>query len=214
MVRHWRRTEASLPAETTHPIRETSSPFVLLVQGLSARDKAGDATRGASMLTVHHLNNSRSQRVLWLLEELELALSRSSITSATRRTMLASPELARPSSPLGKSPVVTDGRHHRCRETGAIVEYIVDKAAGACVPRQPERLSACVGTFWLHYAEGSADVTLADEAGRSDVHAGMRSPLLPKGASCATFTTRVPKAGSRGCRSSGRISTSWNTSLA
>jgi len=103
------------------------------------------------MLTVHHLNNSRSQRVLWLLEELGEPYE---IRRYQRdaKTMLAPPEL-RAIHPLGKSPVITDG-DVTIAETGAIVEYIVDKAGGRLRPAAgtPERLR---WTFWLHYAEGS-----------------------------------------------------------
>jgi glutathione S-transferase len=104
------------------------------------------------MLTVHHLNNSRSQRVLWLLEELGLAYE---IKRYQRdpKTMLAPPELKR-IHPLGKSPVVTDGEA-TLAETGAIVEYLVQQAGGRLRPGEgaPERLR---WTYWLHYAEGSA----------------------------------------------------------
>jgi len=103
------------------------------------------------MLTVHHLNNSRSQRVLWLLEELALPYE-IKFYQRDARTMLAPSEL-RAVHPLGKSPVVTDGEV-TVAETGAIVEYIVDKAGGRLRPAAgtPERLR---WTFWLHYAEGS-----------------------------------------------------------
>jgi glutathione S-transferase len=102
------------------------------------------------MLTVHHLNNSRSQRVLWLLEELGLPYE---IKYYRRdpKTMLAPPEL-RAVHPLGKSPVITDG-DITVAETGAIVEYLVDKAGGLRpAAGTAERLR---WTFWLHYAEGS-----------------------------------------------------------
>lgn len=106
------------------------------------------------MLTVHHLNNSRSQRVLWLLEELGVPYE---IKRYERdpKTMLAPPEL-RAVHPLGKSPVITDAGQ-TIAESGAIIEYLVDQygegsglkpAAGT-----PERLRY---TYWLHYAEGSA----------------------------------------------------------
>jgi glutathione S-transferase len=103
------------------------------------------------MLTVHHLNNSRSQRVLWLLEELGLPYQIKHY-QRDRKTMLAPPEL-RAIHPLGKSPVVTDGEI-TVAETGAIVEYLIDKADGRLRPAAgtPERLR---WTFWLHYAEGS-----------------------------------------------------------
>jgi glutathione S-transferase len=106
-----------------------------------------------NMITVHHLNNSRSQRVLWLLEELELPYE---IVRYERdsKTMLAPPELKK-IHPLGKSPVITDeGR--TIAESGAILEYLVDrygKGRFAPPPGTDERLRY---TYWLHYAEGSA----------------------------------------------------------
>ena len=105
------------------------------------------------MITVHHLNNSRSQRVLWLLEELGVAYE---IKHYQRdpRTMLAPPEL-RAVHPLGKSPVITeDGL--TIAESGAIVEYLIERHGGeALIPPAgtPERLRY---TYWLHFAEGSA----------------------------------------------------------
>ena len=105
------------------------------------------------MLTVHHLNNSRSQRVLWLLEELNAPYE---IVRYERdpRTMLAPPEL-KAIHPLGKSPVVTaDGE--TIAETGAIVEFILERyGRGRLAPPAgtPERRRL---TYWLHYAEGSA----------------------------------------------------------
>ncbi|CAD6542900.1 hypothetical protein LMG28727_04076 [Paraburkholderia kirstenboschensis] len=105
------------------------------------------------MLTVHHLNNSRSQRVLWLLEELGVPYE---VKRYERdpKTMLAPPEL-RAVHPLGKSPVVTDDGL-TIAESGAIIEYLVEKyGQGRFAPAQgtPERLRY---TYWLHYAEGSA----------------------------------------------------------
>ena len=105
------------------------------------------------MLTVHHLNNSRSQRVLWLLEELGVPYE---IKRYERdpKTMLAPPEL-RAVHPLGKSPVITDDGL-TIAESGAIVEYLIDRyGQGRFAPKPgtPERLRY---TYWLHYAEGSA----------------------------------------------------------
>ena len=105
------------------------------------------------MITVHHLNNSRSQRVLWLLEELGVAYE---VKRYERdpNTMLAPPTL-RAVHPLGKSPVITDGEQ-TLAESGAIIEYLVDRYGdGRLVPAAgtPERLRY---TYWLHYAEGSA----------------------------------------------------------
>ncbi|GJD90348.1 Glutathione S-transferase GST-6.0 [Methylobacterium hispanicum] len=103
------------------------------------------------MITVHHLENSRSQRVLWLLEELGLdyAVER---YARDPRTMRAPPELTA-IHPLGKSPVVVeDGAV--IAETGAIVEYLTGRCGGALVPTgEAERRRY---TYWLHYAEGSA----------------------------------------------------------
>lgn len=105
------------------------------------------------MIIVHHLNNSRSQRVLWLLEELGLEYQ---IQHYQRDpvTMLAPPELKQ-IHPLGKSPVITDGTTV-VAESGAIVEYLVETYGEdrLAPPRgTPERLRY---SYWLHYAEGSA----------------------------------------------------------
>jgi glutathione S-transferase len=105
------------------------------------------------MIVVHHLNNSRSQRVLWLLEELGVPYEVKRY-ERDAQTMLAPPELLAV-HPLGKSPVVTDG-DKTLAETGAIVEYLVETyGQGRLVPAAgtPERLR---WTYWLHYAEGSA----------------------------------------------------------
>ena len=105
------------------------------------------------MITVHHLNNSRSQRILWLLEELGVPYE---IKRYRRdaRTMLAPPEL-RAVHPLGKSPVITDDGL-TLAESGAIVEYLADRYGGGALLAPhgtPERLCQ---NYWLHYAEGSA----------------------------------------------------------
>jgi glutathione S-transferase len=105
------------------------------------------------MLIVHHLNNSRSQRILWLLEELGVPYD---IKRYQRdpKTMLAPAEL-RAVHPLGKSPVITDDGQ-TIAESGAIIEYLIDRYGHgrfAPAPGTPERLRY---TYWLHYAEGSA----------------------------------------------------------
>jgi glutathione S-transferase len=105
------------------------------------------------MITVHHLERSRSQRVLWMLEELGVAYELKEY-KRNPRTMLAPPEL-REVHPLGKSPVVVDdGR--TLAESGAILDYLADKYGGGKlkpVLGTPERLRY---DYWLHYAEGSA----------------------------------------------------------
>jgi len=105
------------------------------------------------MIVVHHLDNSRSQRILWLLEELEKPYE---IVHYRRdpETLLAPASLRRV-HPLGKSPVVTDGEV-TLAESGAIIEYLADRyGAGllAPAPGTPQRLRY---SYWLHYAEGSA----------------------------------------------------------
>ena len=105
------------------------------------------------MIVLHHLENSRSQRVLWLLEELGLPYEVKKY-KRDRKTMLAPPEL-KAVHPLGKSPVITDGKI-TVAESGAILEYLLDThgqgrlrpAAGTAERRQ--------FTYWLHFAEGSA----------------------------------------------------------
>jgi glutathione S-transferase len=105
------------------------------------------------MITVHHLNNSRSQRVLWLLEELGLDYE---IKRYQRdpKTMLAPPELKKV-HPLGKSPVLTDGRL-TLAESGAILQYLVDEydTTGRLLPRSAADRRRV--NYWMHYAEGSA----------------------------------------------------------
>ena len=104
------------------------------------------------MITVHHLENSRSQRVLWLLEELEMPYEVKRY-KRDRKTSLAPPELLKV-HPLGKSPVITDGAI-TVAETGAIVEYLVDKAGGALRP-EPGSADQRRYSYWTHFAEGSA----------------------------------------------------------
>jgi glutathione S-transferase len=108
---------------------------------------------GVIMIAVHHLNNSRSQRVLWLLEEMEIPYE---VIRYERdpATMLAPPSL-RAVHPLGKSPIITDG-DITLAETGAIVEYLSDRyGQGRLLPPlgTPDYLRC---KYWLHYAEGSA----------------------------------------------------------
>ncbi|MGH8765238.1 MAG: glutathione S-transferase family protein [Burkholderiales bacterium] len=104
------------------------------------------------MIVVHHLNNSRSQRILWLLEELGQPYEVKRY-QRDAKTMLAPPEL-RAVHPLGKSPVISDGEV-TLAESGAIIEYLAGKyGAGKLVPADgtPERLRY---SYWMHFAEGS-----------------------------------------------------------
>jgi glutathione S-transferase len=105
------------------------------------------------MIVVHHLNNSRSQRVLWLLEEL-------GVPYEVRRyqrdpaTMLAPPEM-KAVHPLGKAPIVTEGAQVLA-ESGAIIEYLADRYGEGRLARPHDSSERFRYIYWLHYAEGSA----------------------------------------------------------
>lgn len=103
------------------------------------------------MITVHHLENSRSQRILWLLEEIGLPYTVKRYARCPR-TMLAPKELRRV-HPLGKSPVIQDDKLV-IAESGAIVEYLVEKAGGRLGAPADQCGKLRYRTF-LHYAEGS-----------------------------------------------------------
>jgi glutathione S-transferase len=103
------------------------------------------------MIRVHHLDNSRSQRVLWLLEELGLPYEIVRY-QRDRKTMLAPPELKQV-HPLGKSPVVTDGELVLA-ESGAIIETLVERHGPQLRP-EPGTPGFLRYRYWLHYAEGS-----------------------------------------------------------
>ena len=103
------------------------------------------------MIVVHHLNNSRSQRVLWLLEELGLDYD---INFYQREPNMRAPAALRAIHPLGKAPIVTDGEN-TIAETGAVVEYLLDGyGKGRLIP-PPDTKARLQFTYWLHYAEGS-----------------------------------------------------------
>ena len=109
------------------------------------------------MIVVHHLNDSRSQRVLWLLEELDLSYEIKRYQRDTK-TRLAPPELLAV-NPVGKSPaIVDDGK--AIIESGAIVDYLIRRHGGGAL--QPDVASADYDQYqqWLHYAEGSAMLPL------------------------------------------------------
>ncbi|MEJ1965918.1 MAG: glutathione S-transferase [Gammaproteobacteria bacterium] len=106
------------------------------------------------MLVVHHLNNSRSQRILWLLEELGVPYD---IRRYQRnaKTLLAPPEL-KAVHPLGKSPVVVEDDGQVLAESGAIIEHLADRYAGGKLARPHGSPARFQYIYWLHYAEGSA----------------------------------------------------------
>lgn len=105
------------------------------------------------MIIVHHLNDSRSQRVLWLLEELgaDYDIKR---YERDKRTRLAPAEL-RKIHPLGKSPVIQNG-DVVVAETGAIIEYLLEAFPDSGLKPEPGTAEARRWTYWMHYAEGSA----------------------------------------------------------
>ena len=108
------------------------------------------------MITVHHLNDSRSQRILWLMEELGLPYE---IKRYQRLpTRLAPPELAA-IHPLGKSPVVTDGGK-TIFESAAIIDYVIRRHANGRLQPDPATPAYDDYQMWLHYAEGSAMLPL------------------------------------------------------
>jgi len=109
------------------------------------------------MLTLHHLNDSRSQRILWLLEELGTPYE---IKPYQRdaKTRLAPPELTA-IHPLGKSPVISDG-DLKIAESGAIVDYLIRKYGNGKMMPQAGTRDYEAYNEWLHYAEGSAMLPL------------------------------------------------------
>jgi glutathione S-transferase len=136
---------------------------------------AGNSTGAAAMLVVHHLNDSRSHRILWLLEELGLPYELR-LYQRDPKTRFAGPEL-QAVSPLGKAPVLEDdGR--RVIESAAIIDYVIRRHGGGRL--QPDPATPAYDNYvqWLHYAEGSAMLPLMLNiyAGRI----GAAAPVLPR----------------------------------
>ena len=109
------------------------------------------------MLTLHHLNDSRSQRILWLLEELGTPYEMVRYQRNTE-TRLAPPELEN-IHPLGKSPVIVDG-DVRIAESGAIVDYVIRRYGKGAMMPAPDSADYEAYNEWLHYSEGSAMLPL------------------------------------------------------
>ena len=108
------------------------------------------------MITVHHLNNSKSRRIVWLLEELGLDYQ---LEFYTREPTLAAPPAMRDIHPLGKAPIVEiDGRV--MAESGAIIEYIVHRYGKGRLMPDPASADYAQYLEVLHYAEGSANTIL------------------------------------------------------
>lgn len=105
------------------------------------------------MIAVHHLNNSRSQRILWLLEELGIGYE--IVPYQRDATTNLAPEGLKKVHPLGKSPVVTDGGS-TVAESGAIVEYLIRKYGRDRLMPGEDSVDFVSYLHWMHYAEGSA----------------------------------------------------------
>src|SRR5271169_360629 len=103
------------------------------------------------MLTIYHLETSRSERIVWLLEELRLEYK---LEVFPREASGAAPDPLKAIHPLGKAPVIRDG-DTVLAESGAIVEYIVHRHAGGRLAVRPEAPSHARYLYWLHFAEGS-----------------------------------------------------------
>ena len=125
------------------------------------------------MLSVHHLANSRSQRILWMLEELN-ADYQVVRYERDKATMLAPPALLA-IHPLGKSPVIDDGGVI-VSESGAIVDYLAEQFDGLRPPGSAERRRA---SYWVHFAEGSAMTPLLLKLYLSRLGEAA-APLLPR----------------------------------
>ncbi|WP_227368063.1 glutathione S-transferase family protein [Halomonas sp. M20] len=129
------------------------------------------------MIKVHHLENSRSQRVLWLLEE--LGLDYETVEYARDPETMLAPAKLKQVHPLGKSPVITDGEI-TLAESGAIIDYLIERydTKRSLIPA-PDSADHRHYRFWLHYAEGSAMPLLVmklvfSRLGKSPVPAPMR----------------------------------------
>jgi len=108
-----------------------------------------ESTSKSGQIVLHHLDNSRSQRIIWLLEELQVNYT---IKNYKRGPDQLAPKELTQIHPLGKSPVITDGPY-TIAESGAIIEYLVDTYGTHLKPDEKE--AKMQYTFWLHYAEGS-----------------------------------------------------------
>ncbi|KZZ43477.1 MAG: glutathione S-transferase [Saccharospirillaceae bacterium] len=104
------------------------------------------------MITLHHLNNSRSQRIIWLLEELGVDYQIKHY-QRDEKTSLA-PKALEAVHPLGKSPVITDGEQ-TIAESGLIIDYLMQTYGATELPQSTESDTKWQSQYWLHYAEGS-----------------------------------------------------------
>jgi glutathione S-transferase len=104
------------------------------------------------MITVYHLENSRSERVIWLMEELGLPYD---LQRFNREPTMAAPEVLKTISPMGKAPMIRDG-DTVIVESGAILEYIANTQGGGQLTVKPGAKNYAAYLQWMHFAEGSA----------------------------------------------------------
>jgi len=110
--------------------------------------KAVTKAKPSTAVTVHHLNNSRSQRLLWLLEELEIPYE---IKKYERNEEMRAPQTLKNVHPLGKSPIITDG-DVTLAESGAIIEYLLSKYGRKFRPTEAGKID---DLYFTHYSEGT-----------------------------------------------------------
>jgi glutathione S-transferase len=103
------------------------------------------------MITIYHLDTSRSERIVWLMEELDLPYA---LELHLRQPNGAAPDALKAVHPLGKAPIIRDG-DTVLAESGAIVEYIVNRHAGGRLAVRPDAAAYARYLYWLHFSEGS-----------------------------------------------------------
>ena len=130
------------------------------------------------MITIHHLETSRSERIVWLMEELELNYR---IDNFPRETTGAAPATLKTIHALGKAPVITDdqgdGKKRVLAESGAIVEYVVNRYGGGRLSLPVEHPAYSRYLYWLHFAEGSLMTLLLTSLTLSRIAEAAASPV-------------------------------------
>jgi glutathione S-transferase len=111
------------------------------------------------MITIYHLDTSRSERIVWLMEELGLPYR---IERTDRTAAIVAPESLRAVHPLGRAPIIRDG-DTVLAESGAIVEYLIARHGGGRLAVAPSEPNFPDYLYWLHYAEGSLLLQLLRE---------------------------------------------------
>lgn len=130
------------------------------------------------MITIHHLETSRSERIVWLMEELELPYR---IDNFPREATGAAPAALKAIHALGKAPVITDdqdnGKNIVLAESGAIVEYLVNRYGGGKLSLPGEHAAFSRYIYWLHFAEGSLMTLMLTSLTLSRIPEAAASPV-------------------------------------